>query len=639
MGEKKLCYGCMQMKSAQERTCPHCGYAEGSPYDPNYIIPGTVLNERYAVGAMIGHNSEGATYMGYNKSIGCRVLIREYMPQGLCVRVKGKAVISVNPNQVVQYKALMAEFTELNKALAQMRGTPHINPVLDLFATNNTTYAVYEYLEGIKLVDYLKENAGELTWKQVSQMFPPFFTTLSLMHNSGVIHRAISPDTIYVTEKGDLRLCGFSIGTVRTVHTELPCEIFHGYAAPEQYSPTGRQGNWTDVYGICAVLYRILTGCKPTDAPSRLDNDNLCHPHEMNPSIPWNVSRVIMKGLSLFSNDRIQSVTELVTQLFDHEEIPAVTPTPVAEPQYRQHSQAPRRAPQPAPAYQDFDDDYDDYDVEDRDNVIDRIRIPIIIGVLLTCVLLVIAIVVLNFLDMGPFGGKDNSTTDTTAPITDTVDNVVTEPFTEETIETQANGDSLMPNLVGHHFEAKKKQFEQSGWLYLEPTYEYSDEYGRGIIISQELEPGEAFVSGSIIKVVVSNGPSSITIPDYSGKTVEEYEAELKSLGLTNYTTEAVEDYSYDNMEVIELSKEAGETFDLTGTETLKIYYANNPETEPPTEEPTEAPTEALTEAPATDPPATEPPATEPPATEPPATEPPAPATEPDIGEPMEGEF
>ncbi len=236
MGERKLCYGCMQMKSELDRICPHCGYTEGSSYDQNFIAPGTVLNERYAVGVKIGHNSEGATYIGYNKSIGCRVLIREYMPQGLCVRVKGKATISVNPNQVVQYKALMAEFTELNKSLAQMRTLTHINPVLDLFASNNTTYAVYEYLEGIKLVDYLKENAGELTWKQVSEMFPPFFTTLSLMHNSGVIHRAISPDTIYVTEKGELRLCGFSIGTVRTVHTELPCEIFHGYAAPEQYS-------------------------------------------------------------------------------------------------------------------------------------------------------------------------------------------------------------------------------------------------------------------------------------------------------------------------------------------------------------------------------------------------------------------
>ncbi len=625
MGEKKLCCGCMTMKSELDRICPNCGYAEDTPYDPNYIAPGTVLNERYAVGMMLGHNSEGATYIGYNKSIGCRVLIREYMPQGMCVRVKGKAIISVNPNQVVQYKALMAEFTELNKSLAQMRNLTHINPVLDLFATNNTTYAVYEYLEGIKLVDYLKENAGELTWKQVSDMFPPFFTTLSLMHNSGIIHRAISPDTIYVTEKGELRLCGFSIATVRTVHTELPCEIFHGYAAPEQYSPTGRQGTWTDVYGICAVLYRILTGCKPTDAPSRLDNDNLCHPHEMNPSIPWNVSRVIMKGMSLFSADRIQTVTELVTQLFDHEEIPAAVPPPAVEPQYRQRTQASRYPQQEEySGYQE--DDYDDYDVEDRDNVIDRIKIPIIIGVLSLCLLMVIAIVMLSLLDMGPFAGnKGDKTQNTTEATLETVDNVVTEPMIDETLATESTGDSLMPNLVGQHFESKKQKLEADGWLYLEATYEYSDEYEKGLIVSQELEPGEAFASGSVVKVVVSKGPSSIMLPEYSGKTLKEYEAELEALGLTNYTTEAVENYSYKTGYVIELSKDAGEVFDLTGTETLKIYYANNPETQPPTEAPTPAPTEAPTAAPTEAP------------TEAPTD---APEPQPDEGgEPMEGEY
>ena len=74
-----------------------------------------------------------------------------------------------------------------------MRNLPHIMPTLDIFSANNTTYVAYEYLEGIKLIEHLKNNAGELTWKQVSKLFPTFFTTLSLMHNNGVIHRAISP--------------------------------------------------------------------------------------------------------------------------------------------------------------------------------------------------------------------------------------------------------------------------------------------------------------------------------------------------------------------------------------------------------------------------------------------------------------
>lgn len=140
---------------------------------------------------------------------------------------------------------------------------------------------------------------------------------MSLVHNAGVLHRGISPDTIYVTDKGELKLTDFCISAVRTANTELKNEIFSGYAAPEQYSAASRQGTWTDVYGICAVLYRILTGSKPDSANVRLEKDNLYTPQELNSNIPKHVSDVIMKGMSLSGDDRIQTITELVTALFD----------------------------------------------------------------------------------------------------------------------------------------------------------------------------------------------------------------------------------------------------------------------------------------------------------------------------------
>ena len=599
MGEKRLCYGCMEFKDSDYKVCPNCGYADETPYDPNYIEPGTILDEKYVIGTMIGVNSEGATYIGYNQSIGCRVLIREYMPQGLCKRVSGKSNISVDAQHVVQYKALMSEFADLNKSLAHMRNVAHINPTLDLFTANNTTYAVSEYLEGITLIDFLKDNAGELTWKQVSEMFPTFFTTLSLLHNNGIIHRGISPDTIYVTDKNVLRLCAFSISAVRTVHTELPCEIFHGYAAPEQYSQNARQGTWTDVYGICAVLYRILTGCKPTDAPSRMQNDNLCAPHEMNPNIPKHVSRVIMKGLSLFSEDRIKTVTELVTELFDEPDEPEQTPQyipPQENPPRRSTPRVRTYGDEPRRPYRDYDEGA--YDDRRNESVIDRIKIPLVVGVLLICVLLVIAIIVLNLLDMNPLARDDTSRIETTTPaITEVTDNIVSETTQIDAPTGAPEADSTVPDLVGKNYEVKKQQLEEDGWLYLEPVYEYNDEYKAGLIVAQSLKAGEPFKSGSTIQVTVSKGPSSIKLPAFEGKTLREYEAELEELGLTNYNTEAVTNYDYKNNEVIELSKEAGEEFDLTGAETLKIYYANNPETTPPTEpripQETEAPTEA----------------------------------------------
>ena len=118
MGERKLCYGCMERTEFSGGVCPNCGYYDKSPSDPSFIIPGTQLNNRYIVGVALFVNGEGITYLAYDQSIGCKVYLREYMPPNLCNRVAGSPVISVIPARLAQYKALMAtegvniEFTE-----------------------------------------------------------------------------------------------------------------------------------------------------------------------------------------------------------------------------------------------------------------------------------------------------------------------------------------------------------------------------------------------------------------------------------------------------------------------------------------------------------------------------------------------
>lgn len=317
MSDQKLCFGCMNPLGSDERVCAHCGYEQNATTLANYLKPGTLLHERYLIGKMLDANGESVTYIGYDTSVNCKVRIREYFPERLCSRVHNSSLIDVNYEHLAQYKSLMAEYTELNKALARMRNLNHLNPAVDMFSENNTTYAVYEYLEGRTLLDYLKENAGELKWDTVRCIFSPLFTSLSLLHNAGVLHRGLSPETIFVTDKGEIKLTGFCISAVRTNDTELDAELFDGYAAPEQYFADKQQGTWTDVYGICAVLYRILTGCRASDGMTRLDYDNLVPPNELEPKIPENVSDAIMNGLLLDTSARIRTITDLVTMIFN----------------------------------------------------------------------------------------------------------------------------------------------------------------------------------------------------------------------------------------------------------------------------------------------------------------------------------
>ena len=315
MGDTKLCFGCFEPVNDEPR-CPHCGYKQQSPYSPSYIAPGTILKEKYMVGKLISHNGEGATYLAYDTVISCKVILKEYMPDVLCSRNTETQSVVVNPGSNVQYKSLMEEFTELNKKLAKLRTIDHIQQVLDLFYENNTTYVVFEYIEGQNLMQYLKENGGSLSWKAVQKLFPPLFTSLSQLHNAGIVHRGISPNTIYVTSKGGLKLTDFCIASARTNNAELTPELFKGYAAPEQYSPSVWQGTWTDVYGISSVLYRILTGCMPTEASLRSESDDLTPPSSLNCDIPDNVSEAIINGMKVAGDERIQSINDFVTLTF-----------------------------------------------------------------------------------------------------------------------------------------------------------------------------------------------------------------------------------------------------------------------------------------------------------------------------------
>lgn len=581
MGETKLCPGCMEPNHSAD-PCPNCGYVEGTPNPPDYMQPGTVLHERYEVGAVLGYNGEGATYLAYDTVICCKVLIREFMPAALCTRVKGTPTISVQYNNLAQYKALMAEFTELNKSLARMRTLSHINPALDLLAENNTTYTVFEYIEGLKLIDYLKDNAGELTWNQVKAMFPPLFTTLSLIHNAGVLHRGISPETIYVTEKGSLLLSAFCISSVRTANAELEAEMFQGYAAPEQYSSaaSSRQGTWTDVYGICAVLYRILAGCMPTSATSRLDNDNLCAPHELNPGVPEQVSRTLMQGLDLNANNRIQTITELVTKLFESKEetgrmqippvsqplperVPVAHPAPAFEPRPqtpKSVASAPKTAPVPKKEHFDA---YSDLESAASGSVIDRIKVPVIIGVLAIAVITIIIVVLIQM-----FNSSDSEKIDSNAGSSSSSENVIPVSSSESDSVTY---NSEMCNLVGYYFEAKKAEFAH--WFTLVGEEVYDDNAEVGVIIEQDPKPGELFNAGSEVKVKVSLGPATVKVPEFKNMKLSAYTAELDKLSL-KYKTLPSEWSKAEAGYVVKTSVEPGETIDRREEYTLTVYYA-----------------------------------------------------------------
>lgn len=585
MGERKICYRCMKRYDNGLSICPSCAYAENTPSNPMYISAGTILHDRYLVGVLLEYNGEGATYIAHDTSTECTVLIREYMPVNLCTRTEGKPTIEVDYESLAKYKAFMAEFTELNKSLARLRNNSNINPMLDMFAENNTTYAVFEYIDGVKMLDYLKDNAGELSWEQISKLFPPLFTTLGILHNAGIIHRAICPDTVYITNKGELKLTGFCISAVRTADSGLEYELFKGYTAPEQYSASinSRQGSWTDVYGVCALIYRSLTGCMPADSMRRLKDDELCEPRMLSAKIPRHVSKVIMDGMNLSGCDRIQTITELVTKLFEQPVAKTSESTTVMKrvpPEKRQVSKKhipEKQAERQRQPENNSNSQYDSGNAESseyRYETVDRLKVPVIIGILLVAILMIIAVFIINMITDTQTDRQKNS--ELRQHTTSASDNVVSGDTSENEEETQVP-DTLMPDLVGKFYETASEKYKD--FFTLEPEYEYNNEYEMDMIFWQSIEPDEQIISGrSAVQVKVSKGRETAIIPSYEGMTILDYQAKLKEAGISNYSILATKSDKVEPDVVISLLVEGkevkpGDTFSNKEGKKLIVYY------------------------------------------------------------------
>ncbi len=565
MTEKsELCMGCMNVKD-KEGVCEHCGYSDDAPYLPSYLAPGTLLNDRYIAGKLLSYNGEGATYIGYDKVTAAKVTIREYMPDALCTRKKDAETITVEPNSLPLYKTYMSEFVELNRALMKARSMTHIQTVLDIFPQNNTAYVVYEYINGITLKAYLQNCSGELSWDKVKELFPPILTTLSLVHSAGIIHRGISPQTILVTDKNELKLIDFQISAARTTNTEIACDLVPGYSAPEQYSSSEWHGTWTDVYGICATLYRVLTGLTPPEAIGRIDDGSCPEPMAINRNIPSHVSKVIMNGLKLNTSSRIQTITELVVKLFEQPRFNTAE-TEAIKPAVKPQAAKARVVAAQAGAQA--------AKKKERNN-----RIIVIAGIAVCLAVIIGFSVAIALLAMD----KSNTSSNNDPNFYSAPEQTSAQSSLPETTVTTMDDTSYVPDVIYEcpTFEgnliSNVNQNERYDYLKITVKYEFNDEIGSGFITEQSIKPGTEISEGAEITLTVSKGPRKIALPDYKDKTMEQYVLLLSQKNI-KYDTKQITTADVKEGYVVYCNKAVGEMVDVEKSEVITVYYAKAPE-------------------------------------------------------------
>lgn len=519
MSTPKVCPYCGGHVGARLTECPSCHTPLRWPME-DALPDGTVLAGRYLIVRALTQDGEGYFYAAKERTAGLALVIKEYFPLTLSSERKPDGSIEARAGKEVPFKTNRMDFEELYTALQQITPATGLTAVLDLVRENGTSYAVMEQTRGQPLSRYLRAKRP-MRPAEVRSILQPVMEGAAAMHKAGLIHRGISPETIFITKDGAASLGGYATQGLRSTASELSPQMYEGYTAPEQYSMAEFEGRYTDVYSIAAVAYRLATGHVPVSARERQLRDSLEPAEEFSSMIPSYFSDVLLSGMELEPQNRIQNVPELMGMLASQ-----TTAHTMMKASARQ-KEKPRRG------------------VSTRSILMTATVIILILAFLLGWCLLQLA-----------DRGQD------------------TPQLPASQAQSQAQEELLtVPSFVGKRLNDVQHDAAYMAYRFT-ITEEYSSSAANGMILRQNPAAGSAIApENGVIELVVSRGPQLVTMPRIFGFTREKAVEELDKAGIRYSLLMLANDGQYAAGTVARTEPEEGASFDAEET-VVNVYIA-----------------------------------------------------------------
>lgn len=255
----------------------------------------------------------------------------------------------IDPNE--QDRERFTSEAELLKRLHH-KALPHIYDVFENEKLKRV-YILMDYVKGRDLEALLAEQPEQLfDLPLVVAIMEPVVQAIIYMHHQEppIVHRDIKPANIIMPLTGEEAVLvdfGLAKEYIAGKTTTMIRHGSPGYAAMEQYGHGGTTPR-TDIYGLGATLYTLLTGVVPADPVTRVtesgDFDSLTPASLLNPTLPTSVAKAIQRAMSISERDRFATVEDFwleVTmrsseQLDDRQSVKA-----------QEATKAPLRLPQP----------------------------------------------------------------------------------------------------------------------------------------------------------------------------------------------------------------------------------------------------------------------------------------------------
>ena len=206
-------------------------------------------------------------------------------------------------------------FQEEARTLAKFIGNPNIAAVTSVFRRKRHVVFRHGLHRGHLLQDLHRQPRREISVEETLNVMIPVLRALTCRHAEGFIHRDVTPDNIYITKDGIVKLLDFGSArySIGDKSKSLDVILKVGYAPKEQYIRRSRQGPFTDVYSCAACFYDAsITGFLPPESLERMDEDTLVPISQCGIEIPEYLDKAFLKALAVQSEDRFQSAAEFL---------------------------------------------------------------------------------------------------------------------------------------------------------------------------------------------------------------------------------------------------------------------------------------------------------------------------------------
>lgn len=436
-------------------------------------MTGKVLNNRYELIEKVGSGGMADVYKAR-----CRVL-------------KRFVAVKILKDEFINDEEFLERF-EREAYAAGSLNHPNIVSIYDVGREDNIYYIVMEYVDGITLKDYIRQN-GKLSWPEAADIAISILSALHKAHRHNIIHRDIKPQNILMTSDNVPKVTDFGIArasTTATVTRKVDTVGSVHYASPEQ-ARGGYTDEKSDLYSVGVTLFEMLTGTVPFNADNPV-TVALKHIEDVPPSvteyvpeIPKAMDSIITRAMKKSKAERYDSALQMIADL-DH----------LKKGEDMVKNQESQTDPFATKAIESLEEEAlkgrknNKKDKEKNTKVKGRKSVVIaayvvLIGVILTGLWLTYSYVVSPIL------------TDLLAPSTPSVE---------------------VKNYIGMNIDEALADLESLNLPYVDPVYEYHDTIVKGIIIDQKpaakikIKPGkDAYTK---VEFIVSNGVEEVVIPE-----------------------------------------------------------------------------------------------------------------------------